>query len=182
MNWSAVVEPEGYLTRPAMMMSKNWMANVWSWDHCFNAMALVETDPYLAWDQYLIMFDNQNADGALPDAINDRVRVWAFSKPPIHGWVARWMLEHSTTVSPTQLEKLYELLSRWTNWYFKFRDDDGDGVPQYDHGNDSGWDNSTVFRVGPPVESPDLSAYLVMQVDFLSDVERELGKTEESNE
>jgi len=181
-NWSAVVEPEGYLTRPAMMMSKNWMTNVWSWDHCFNAMALVETDPDLAWDQYLIMFDNQNADGALPDSINDRVRVWAFSKPPIHGWVARWMLEHSTTVSPTQVEKLYELLSRWTNWYFKFRDDDGDGVPQYDHGNDSGWDNSTVFRVGPPVESPDLSAYLVMQMDFLSDVERELGKTEESNE
>jgi len=39
-DWSATVNPEGLLHRPAMFMSKNWMCNVWSWDHCFNAMAL----------------------------------------------------------------------------------------------------------------------------------------------
>ena len=39
-NWSSVVAPSGHFKRPAMLMSKNWMVNLWSWDHCFNALAL----------------------------------------------------------------------------------------------------------------------------------------------
>lgn len=39
-NWSAYVMPRGFLKRNAMLMSKNHMTNVWSWDHCFNALAL----------------------------------------------------------------------------------------------------------------------------------------------
>ena len=37
-----------------MYMSKNWMTNIWSWDNCFNAMALVRHQPELAWDQFMI--------------------------------------------------------------------------------------------------------------------------------
>ncbi len=55
--WSCLVPAEGLLTRPTMYMSKNWMTNIWSWDHCFNAMALVRHDPKLAWDQFMIFFD-----------------------------------------------------------------------------------------------------------------------------
>ena len=40
-NWSAYISPRGFLTRPAMLMSKNHMTNVWSWDHCFNALAKI---------------------------------------------------------------------------------------------------------------------------------------------
>ena len=43
-----------------MYMSKNWMTNVWSWDHCFNAMALCRDHPSLAWDQWMIMADFQD--------------------------------------------------------------------------------------------------------------------------
>ena len=39
-NWSAVVAASGLNRRPTMLMSKNWMTQCWSWDHCFNAMAL----------------------------------------------------------------------------------------------------------------------------------------------
>ena len=38
--WSATVRPAGFLTDPAVLMSKHWMDKVWSWDHCFNALAL----------------------------------------------------------------------------------------------------------------------------------------------
>ena len=38
--WSATVRPAGFVTRPAVLMSKHWMDKVWSWDHCFNALAL----------------------------------------------------------------------------------------------------------------------------------------------
>lgn len=181
-DWESVVAPEGHFQRPAMLMSKNWMVNVWSWDHCFNAMALIEKDPALAWDQFFVVLDNQNADGAFPDAENDQGLEWAFSKPPIHGWAADWMLLHNEDDSRATIERLYTPLANWTNWYFKFRDYDGDGLPQYNHGNDSGWDNASVFRVGLPLETPDLSAYLVLQMDALARWAKILGKPQESEE
>jgi hypothetical protein len=181
-NWASVVAPEGHLKRPAMLMSKISMTHIWSWDHCFNAMALAYKYPELAWDQLLVILDNQDADGAFPDFLNDRGRIWNFSKPPIHGWALRWMMERTQFIDAKKLAEVYEPLCRWTEWYFKYRDYDHDGIPQYNHGNDSGWDNATIFRLRPPVEAPDLSAYLIIQMDVLSDVARTLGKAEESQE
>ena len=40
-NWESLVAPYGFIKREAMLMSKNWMCNVWSWDHCFNALPLI---------------------------------------------------------------------------------------------------------------------------------------------
>lgn len=179
-NWSAIVAPEGHFKRPAMLMSKNWMLNVWSWDHCFNAMALIYADPAAAWDQFMLLFDLQRDDGMLPDCVNDRHLIWDFCKPPIHGWALRWMMERSKAIDETKLTEIYEPLCRWTEWWFKYRDDDHDGMPQYNHGNDSGWDNGTMFIVGPPIEGPDLGAFLILQMETLAIVARRLGKIDES--
>jgi len=165
-----------------MLMSKNWMNAVWSWDHCFNAMALIQLMPEFAWDQYMLMFDRQAPDGALPDSLTDRETYWAYSKPPIHGWALLWLMANSKSINEERLAEVYPRLVRWTNWYFQFRDDDHDGLPQYDHGNDSGWDNATVFRSGPAIETPDLAAYLVLQMDALSNIARRLGREQESEE
>ncbi|MDW8307858.1 MAG: trehalase family glycosidase [Verrucomicrobiales bacterium] len=174
--WASLVGAQGQLRRPAMLMSKNWMPSVWSWDHCFNAMALARPQPNLAWDQLLIPFDHQHPSGMLPDAVNDAEVVWNFTKPPIHGWALGWMMRHSAAVTTERLEAFYPKLVRWTHWWLKHRDDDRDGVPQYNHGNDSGWDNASVFDRGLPVESPDLSAYLVVQMDTLAAIARKLGR------
>ena len=126
-NWSCVVAPEGRLLRPTMYMSKNWMDNVWSWDHCFNALALVYKNPALAWDQFMVMFDAQDEFGALPDYINDIEIVWNFLKPPIHGWALKRMLERTDSITEDHLAEAYDPLCRWTNWWLEYRDTDGDG-------------------------------------------------------
>ena len=169
-NWSGVVSPSGHLKRPSMFMSKNWMTNVWSWDHCFNALSLVYHAPEQAWDQLMVMFDCQDQQGALPDSANDACLVWSFCKPPVHGWTLLRMLERTDWITPAHLDQLYGPLQRWTNWWLRTRDYDGDGIPQYHHGNDSGWDNCTAFEAGLPLESPDLSAFLVIQMDALAEV------------
>jgi len=179
-NWSSVVEPNGLIKRPAMLMSKNWMTNVWSWDHCFNAIALSYKYPELAWDQLMVMFDHQDENGAIPDSINDYIVVWNFCKPPIHGWTLKKMMENTEYIDNRKLLEIYEPLCRWTNWWLNYRDYDNDGIPQYNHGNDSGWDNSTVFIERPPIESPDLSAFLVIQMEVLSEVADRLGRKSES--
>jgi len=173
-NWSCVVAPEGLLRRPAMFMSKNWMDNVWSWDHCFNALALADKNSALAWDQFMVMFDAQDKFGALPDYVNDVESVWSFFKPPIHGWTLQRLLERSHAFDEEHLAEAYAALCRWTNWWLHYRDTDGDGLPEYNHGNDSGWDNATIFAHGVPVEAPDLAAFLVYQMDVLSDIAGQL--------
>ncbi|MBJ8027481.1 amylo-alpha-1,6-glucosidase [Bacillus cereus group sp. N21] len=178
--WSCMVEAEGYLPRKAMYMSKNWMTNIWSWDHCFNAMALAMHQPTVAWDQFMIFFDKQDECGVLPDYINDKSGLWNCCKPPIHGWTLKWMMEHTDFITEEHLQEVYEPLCKWTDWWFTYRDDDEDGVPQYNHGNDSGWDNSTIFHRGAPIESPDLSSFLILQMEVLSEVAEKLGFEEEA--
>jgi putative isomerase len=181
-NWESVVAPSGNLKRPAMLMSKNWMTSVWSWDHAFNAMAASLSNPNLAWDQYLLPFDLENAQGALPDKWDADSIAWEFSKPPIHGWVLAWMLHHELFQDRKHLEQVYPLLSRWTEWYLRYRDSNQDGLPEYRHGNEAGWDNATVFDEGSPIESPDLSAYLSVQMEVLADVAARLGRPAEAHQ
>ena len=173
--WNSFVAKAGFLKRDALLMSKNWMDRVWSWDHCFNAVALASGHPDLAWDSFLSPFDFLDADGCLPDFISEGSVIRGFVKPPVHGWALRRMMA-VREIPRERLEEAYGLLGRWTRWWFARRDRDGDGLCEYDHGNDSGWDNATAFLRLPPVETPDLAAFLAVQCDVLADLARRLGR------
>jgi putative isomerase len=181
-SWESVVQPSGNLRRPAMLMSKNWMTALWSWDQCFNAMAMSLVDPELAWDQFMLPIDVQNRYGVFPDKWDAASMVWEYSKPPVHGWALAWMLRHHQFEDRMHLADVYEPLVKWTNWYFKYRDVNQNGFPEYRHGDDSGWDNSTVMLTGVPVETPELDAYLVLQMDTLAKLAKALGKEGEGRE
>lgn len=181
--WSALVAPQGYLQRPAMLMSKNWMHSVWSWDHCFNAMMLLNSHPALAWDQFMLPFDAQEEGGALPDCLNDKQMVWNFCKPPIHGWALAWMMRHSAAIDTEKLLEIYEPLVRWTQWWQASRsamEGSLKALPYYLHGNDSGWDNCTLFDTGMPMHTPELAALLVIQLQTLADIATHLQRVEDS--
>jgi len=179
-DWAATVGPEGLLKRPAMLMSKNWMCNVWSWDHCFNAMALTPGQADLAWDQVLVVADHQDAFGCLPDSINDVHIHYNFSKPPIHGWALGEMLRRMTVPPPADvLANLYDSVARQVAWWLTHRRRDADALPHYLHGNDSGWDNSTMFDQGVPLVAPDLAAFLVVSCDELADLSARLGRQDD---
>lgn len=181
--WSSVVPPLGKLTRKAMFMSKNHMTNIWSWDNCFNALALSTTFPELALEQFMIFFDNQDISGVFPDLINDKSCSWSFNKPPIQGLIMKEIIDKTNTYvfNNDVLLEIYEPMCRWTNWWLNCNDYNHNGVPQYKHGNDCGWDNSTVFHKGTPVESPDLLSFLILQLEFLGEIAAILGKDKDSN-
>jgi glycogen debranching enzyme len=169
------VDPAGFLTRPAVLMSKHWMDKVWSWDHCFNALALAAGDPELAWHQFQLPFDHQDPAGALPDSVAHSEVLHNFVKPPIHGWA----FGHLRRLLPRPLERVelaqtYERLARWTGFWLDHRRVPGHDLPHYQHGNDSGWDNATTFDGGRVVETADLAAFLVIQLDELATLAAEL--------
>ncbi len=181
LNWSCVVGPRGHFQRPSMLMSNNWMTNVWSWDHAINALALAEHHPQLAWDQLLTIFDHQLPTGQLPDFINDAVRLYSYVKPPIHGWILAGLLARNPWFHDLgRLGAFYEPLGRWTQWWLDFRCHGRHGLPEYYHGNDSGWDNGTVFDVGTPATSPDCAAFLVVQMEMLADLAHRLRRDAEA--
>ncbi|MFH9550320.1 amylo-alpha-1,6-glucosidase [Streptomyces sp. NPDC017435] len=179
--WSASVRPAGLVTRPAVLMSKHWMDKVWSWDHCFNALALAPGCPALALDQFALPFDHQDDSGALPDSVTHSEVLHNFVKPPIHGW-AFGRLRRRLPAPPghDELARTYARLERWTDFWLTARRAPGALLPYYQHGNDSGWDNATTFDPERVVVTADLTAFLVLQMRELSYLAEELGKEEQA--
>jgi len=176
--WSATVPPGGFLHRESVFMSKHWMDKVWSWDHCFNALALAEL-PGLALDQFLTPFDHQDPAGALPDSVTHSEVLYNYVKPPIHGWALARLRERLPEPIPTDaLEEIYDKLASWTRFWLDARRTPGADLPHYQHGNDSGWDNSTMFDSDRVVVAPDLAAFLVLQLDELARLADELGRAD----
>ena len=166
-----------------MLIRRQWMTSCWSWDHCFNAIACSYGNPDVAWDQLNVHFDLQEPGGCLPDAVNAENMGWNFCKPPIHGWALACMVDANPDVlNEERAQNLYPRLLRWTNWWLIHRDSDDDGLPEYRHGNDSGWDNATVFDKGFPVCGADLQAFLVLQMETLARLAERLGRREDAQE
>jgi glycogen debranching enzyme len=179
--WSASVRPAGFIGREAILMSKHWMDKVWSWDHCFNALALAESDPDAALNQFLLPFDHADASGAMPDSVTHSEVLYNFVKPPIHGWAFAAIRDRAgrDAFTPEQLSLVYQRLSAWTRFWLDYRRAPGHELPHYQHGNDSGWDNSTMFDNDRVIESPDLAAFLIVQLDVLAELALELGIADE---
>ncbi|MBR4206580.1 MAG: hypothetical protein IKQ92_13990 [Clostridia bacterium] len=175
--FSSFVRAEGDYKNDTMLMSKKTMSSTWSWDHCFNALAMaemktLESDPdrraRVALGQFSAPFYLQTPLGVLPDMWNPGLETrWGTMKPPIHGWCFEKLMDRFWIDRDT-LTEIYFWLEKWTNWWMKECDTDGDGIPDYPQGCDSGWDNSTLFDIGYYLESPDLPAFLILQMRALA--------------
>lgn len=178
--WSSIVHPDGVLKDYAMYMSKLWMYNIWSWDNCFNALNLGEQYPELAYAQLKIFMDTQDESGAYPDFVNDKFISYNCIKPPIFAYVYEQLMERNDYFKDEQrLRHIFESTKKVLSYYEEYRTFQG-RLPHYKHGNDSGWDNASLFHVGMPVEAPDLTSFLIRSFDILSSFAEMLGEKEEA--
>ena len=180
--WSSYVRAQDVYKTDVMLMSKKHMSSVWTWDHCFNALSVAYADCRKALDQFFIPFWKQNESGVLLDMFNPGMDiVWGVTKPPIHGWCFNKIMDRYDLDEET-LKTAYGFLEKWTAWWMNYRDEDGDGIPAYPQGCDSGWDNATIFTTkGRFIESADLSSFLVLQMRCLARIAEKLGNTEARN-
>jgi putative isomerase len=171
--WSGEYARCGHLTRNATAVSKKLMNNVWSWDNCFNALALALSNKTLARDNILLFFDLQKEDGRLLDAVNPFIQVDWFTKPPIVGFFILKMMHDEEVFPLATLEYLYPRLIKLANYWEKNKGNTG--LYFYRHPFDSGWDNATCFDRGMPVYAPDLNSYMVYLYLSLQQVALKLG-------
>jgi len=184
---AGLISTRFYTTREAMTPSKVHYIGVWQWDSYFHALAYRHIDTKLAEDQLRIVLDHQREDGMIPDAVHDEGLVTHLTypvdadvtKPPLLAWAALKVYE--TSGHRDFLEEIYDPLVRWNAWWFT-RDDDHDGIAQYDHPFSSGLDDSPLWDQGMPVESPELNTYLVIQEESLARIADLIGEKDEAEE
>ncbi len=180
--WSSLVSPSGRIKRTYLYMYPTMPAS--SWQMAENAVSLKNNLP-LGIELLLTMIDRQAENGQLPDFYDD-VRNWdRCIKPPIQGWALEILMhEHDlkAEVPPEKLRAIYEGFGKWAIWFTKYRDDDHDGIPQYEHGDETGNDDCILFRTYQKLELPDLSAFLALLFDQLGALAELLELPKEAKE
>ena len=181
--WSNIMLPGNMVKVRTMFCSKKMFPLGMAWHQSYAAIVLYR-NPELAWDLITSMFYHQDLFGMIPDWIKDSERTYTATKPPIQGYAILYLLEHAdlSGIRTEQFVWLYEHLDKLHNWWLSFRDTDTDGIPQYDSGDESGWDDATIFSKGVPVESPDLSTYLIFIELSLSKLASLIGLVRKSAE
>jgi putative NADH-flavin reductase len=175
--WSHLVGPSGRIKRPYIYMFPTFSGS--SWQQCYNAVALGSIDLTLSTELLLNMLDQQSPVGQLPDFYDDSRLSGAQIKPPIQGWALKLLMKKhdlAKAIPKDKLEALYTGFAKWGDWFMKYRDDDHDGLPQYDCGDESGCDDGTVFQYSAAMETPDLCAELALLWEALGDIAKMLGR------
>jgi putative isomerase len=185
---AGLISPRYYMTHEGMTPSKIHYVGVWQWDAYFHAIAYRYVDAHLAEDQLRIFLDHQLPNGMIPDAVHDEGLVANLlmpvaapvTKPPLVAWAALKLYEVSGNLA--FLDEIYEPLARWNTWWQRENDSDNDGVVEYTHPFSSGLDDSPLWDLGMPVESPDINTYLYIQMESLAKIATLLGLHDEAAE
>lgn len=179
--WSSMVSPSGLIKRAALFMTQGMTAS--SWQMVQNAAGL-HHDFDLATDLLVNMIDNIGERGQFPDFIFDGQNQCQGIHPPTQGWALNWLMrlhDFGTEMPKETLTYLYEGYGKMADWYMNTRDDDHDGLPQFDNGDESGYDDISVFVHNVSVEGPDIAAYMGILFDKLGDIAQILGRQEEAD-
>ena len=180
--WSYLLEPRGSLAHTMLLMLTSDLCS--QWQLCQNAVAL-EDHMDIAMELLLAPLDRVSPEGQLSDVYDDVFCIRQMYKPPVHGWAVKELMSRHDLLAECpreKVEQLYTMMARWGDWFMENRDDDGDGIPAYEHGDETGFDDCTLFKEHNNVAAPDLSAYLVLLFEALGDLARLLEKGEETAE
>lgn len=168
--YSHIVNPSGRIRRPMMYMFSNFCGSQWQLSH--HAVAL-HRNLDMAMNFMMLPLDEASPQGQLPDFYDDSYGCYQSIKPPVQGWALKWIMRFhdlGKEMGAADLRYLYNGLANWGNWFMRYRDDDHDGIPQYEHGDDAGLDDNSVFKFAPIMETPDLCAYLGLLFEALGDI------------
>ena len=164
MLWNQEVPVAG---RRAVVMSRFAMNSVWAWDACLDAIGIADADSQLAWDQVLLHLDHQTPDGRVPDSVDDRGPVFVYCKPPVQGWTVGHLLDAiGVEACRDRLAEAYEPLLAWTAVVARVAvRPRRRPVPLPARATTAAGDNATVFAEPGRVVTPELQAYLAIQME-----------------
>ena len=172
--WNMIVEPddENDYRRPMIKMVHCIFEQAFSWQMPMQAICLSRS-PKLSWQLLCSCYDYQDAHGRLADAVPYKdVPGRPAMKPPVQGAALLWLMDNGVidAAAPTLPERqwLLERMIRATEYYFKYRDSDRDGLCEYDRALETGWEDAPQYRLGMPQATPDLNALIALQLEAIA--------------
>lgn len=177
--WMCCLQPKGVTDVPMVYMMRNGaLMRAMGWHQGYHAMAAWR-DLDTAVDWLYAMFHLRDEFGQLPDGATAGHKVMLATKPPFQGFALSYILDRVgiDALTPAHCEKLYEPMTHWVSWW-RDRHDLSDGFVSYIHADESGWDDSTLFSKGLPVESGDIMAFLILLTEICGKLAGMLGLAE----
>ena len=162
--------PRSIIKRDMIIMMHQMFYQCYCWQQAFQAMAH-STNPDFAWDLLQSVFEYQDMEtGQIPDHIDELHKTYVTFKPPIYGVALNWLLDRCdlSVISKERKVQLYNSISALYRFFFKFRDQDGDGLPEYHQCDETGCEDTSMCTKGLPLACPEIAAYLVSMADGLS--------------
>ncbi|MEI6913553.1 MAG: trehalase family glycosidase [Armatimonadota bacterium] len=152
-----------------------WM---WIWDSAFHAIGLRHFSSPWAEDAIKAVLALQRANGFIPhmltvDGRNDSEII----QPPILAWAS--LKVHDITGNREFLEYIYPRIARMLEYDTVERDQDGDGLSEWETGCASGMDNSPRFDE-PVTGAVDLNSYIVNDMKCMAQIASRLGREDEA--
>lgn len=177
--WTHLVAPTQLTPNWMMLMFPGEMDS--QWQLVQNGVALQEYTE-LSRDLLLAPLYRQGEDGQLADGYDEAYISTGSYKPPVYGWALKNVLAHhdlSKEWPREDLEMLYKGAGKWADWIMEYRDDDGDGLPGFEGGNEDGFDEVTTYWDQLTLATPDLCAQEVLNFEAQGDLAKLLGKPQE---
>ena len=186
--WNMMVGPddENDYRRPMVKMIHCIFEQAFAWQMPMQAICM-NRDPKLAWDVFCSCFQYQDRHGRLSDAVPYKdVPGRPAMKPPIQGMGLLWLMDHGVidAAAPSEEDRQWMLqrMIRWTEYYYNFRDSDGDGLCEYYRALETGWEDAPQYQLGYPLASPDLNTFLALQLEAIARFGALCGMPEEERQ
>ena len=178
--WTHIMDIDG---TEVIYMNKGIHRAAFSWQQAYQAMAQYR-NPELAWKLIAAMFRFQDDFGMLPDCVDDVKKNYSGTKPPLQGLALLFLFRYTdfSFIPLREYRSVYDGISQLVYWWMSYRDTLQVGIPQYDAPDESGWDDSSMFRMGAPVATPDLSTYMILAMDALAIMAHRLNSFYEERE
>ena len=174
--------PNSFIKRDMITMMHQLFGQCYCWQQAFQAIAHCRNAEF-AWSLLQSIFEYQNPEtGQIPDHIDEINITFLSFKPPIYGVALNWLMDRCdlSVISKERKEHLYNAIAGLYRFYFKYRDQDGDGLPEYHQCDETGCEDTSMCIRGLPLACPELAAYLVSMADALSRLAALLGRDEDA--
>jgi hypothetical protein len=170
--------PRGQIGRYSVFPSRGTYCAHYLWDACFTNLGVGQFNERLAEDYLVALCEAQEPDGKIPQFVCATWNRPAESQPPLIAWSA-WRL-YERFRNKELIRDVYEPLCRMVEWWFANRDEDGDGLVEYQHPLESGWDDSPRFDAGR-IAAVDLNSYLNREMRILAQMAPVIARDAETS-
>lgn len=177
--YGLIVEPDGetIFKHTMIKMLHGTFEHVSGWQQAMHIICLSDT-PKLCWTILRGLFDYQDANGRIADILTDQNWPKHALKPAFQGVALNWLLEKDPELKYVSKEDalyIFEHMVEWTNFFFRCRDLNKDGIMENRGAMETGWEDAPYFRIGFPLASPDMNAYVALQLEAQAKLGRKLG-------